>query len=47
MITDQVEKGTVEIKYRPLDNMVGNYMSKGLQCIKFNNCRKLIMGSKQ
>jgi hypothetical protein len=47
MITDQVEKGTIEIKYCPMDNMVGNYMSKGLQGIKFNNFGKFIMGSKQ
>ena len=47
MITDQVEKGTVEIKYCPTDDMIGDYMSKGLQGVKFDKFRKLIMGDKQ
>ena len=44
MITDQVEKGNMEIKYCPTDNMVGDYMSKGLQGVKFDKFRKEIMG---
>ena len=44
MITDQVEKEIVKIEYCPTDDMIGDYMSKGLQGLKFNKFRKLIMG---
>jgi len=44
LIMDNVEKGNVQIKYCPMDDMVGNYMSKGLQGIKFEKFRKIIMG---
>ena len=44
MITDQVEKGMVEIKYCPMDDIVGHYMSKGLQGIRFEKFRCLVMG---
>ena len=36
-ITDQIERGNVEIKYCPTDEMTGDYMSKGLQGFKFKN----------
>jgi hypothetical protein len=44
MITDQVDKRLIKIKYCPTDNMVGDYMSKGLQGIKFEKFRNVIMG---
>ena len=45
MITDQVEKGNVKIEYCPTDDMTGDYMSKGLQGVKFNKFRAEIMGT--
>ena len=44
LITDHVEKGDVEIKYCPTDNMICNYMTKSLQGVKFNKFSKVIMG---
>ena len=44
MITDLVEKGKVKIEYCGTDDMIGDYMSKGLQGVKFNKFRKEIMG---
>ena len=44
-ITEQIERGNVEIRYCPTDDMIGDYMSKGLQGLKFRKFRKLIMGS--
>ena len=44
MITDEVDRGNVSIRYCPTDNMIGNYMSKGLQGVKFSKFRKDIMG---
>ena len=44
MITDQIEKGNLEIRYCPTNDMVGDFMSKGLQGVKFNKFRKIIMG---
>ena len=45
-ITDQEKRGNVQIKYCPTDEMVGDYMSKGLQGIKFSKFRDIIMGRK-
>jgi hypothetical protein len=44
MVTDQVEKGNITIKYCPTDDMIGDFMTKGLQGIKFAKFRKAIMG---
>ena len=43
-VTDQVEKGNIVIKYCPTDDMIGDFMTKGLQGIKFAKFRKAIMG---
>jgi hypothetical protein len=42
-ITDQVEKGKVQIKYCPTDELVADYMTKPLQGIKFRRFRVRIM----
>ena len=44
MCTDQVDRGNMSIGYCPTDNMLGDYMTKGLQGIKFSTFRKRIMG---
>ena len=44
MVTDQVEKGHLVIKYCPTDEMIGDFMTKGPQGIKFEKFRKAIMG---
>ena len=44
MVTDQVEQGNIIIKYCPTDDMIGDFMTKGLQGIKFAKFRKAIMG---
>ena len=44
MVTDQVDKGNLNIKYCPTDDMVADFMSKGLQGVKFEKFRKEIMG---
>ena len=44
MVTDQVKKGHLIIRYCPTDNMVGDFMTKGLQGIKFSKFRNIIMG---
>ena len=44
MVTDQVKRGHLIIKYCPTDNMVGDFMTKGLQGIKFSKFRDIIMG---
>ena len=44
MVTDQVEKGNITIKYCPTDEMIGDFMTKGLQGIKFTKFCKAIMG---
>ena len=43
-ITDQVEKGNVEIEYCPTDKMIADYMTKPLQGAKFAEFRKAILG---
>ena len=47
LITNQEETGNVKIEYCPIDDMIGDYMSKGLQGVKFNKFRKEIMGLKE
>ena len=44
IVTDQVEKGNMSIQYCPTDEMIGDFMTKGLQGIKFAKFRKAIMG---
>jgi hypothetical protein len=39
-INDHVEKGTISIKYIPTNKMIGDYMSKGLQGIKFHKFKR-------
>ena len=43
-ITDQVERGNLSIEYCPMDNMLGDYMTKATQGAKFTGFRKEIMG---
>ena len=47
MITDQVEWGNVTIKYCPTEDMVSDYMTKGLCGVKFNKSWVQIMGMKE
>ena len=44
MITDQVKRGNVSIEHCPTDEMVADYMTKGLQGVKFSAFRRRIMG---
>ena len=44
MITDQIEKGSSEVVCCPTDDMVGDYMTKGLQGLKFGKFQTVIMG---
>ena len=46
-ITDLVERGKLTIEYCPTDEMIADYMSKGLQGIKFKKFREQIMGFKK
>ena len=43
-ITDQIQRGNVRIEYCPTDEMTSDYLSKGLQGMKFTRFRKQIMG---
>ena len=43
-ITDQVEKGNINIEYCPTDAMIGDFMTKPLQGTKFREFRKAILG---
>ena len=43
-VTDQVSHGNVTIKYCPMGSMIGNYMTKGLEGVKFTTFHKKIMG---
>ena len=43
-ITDQIKWGNVSMEYCPTDEMTSDYMSKGLQGIKFRKFRHRIMG---
>ena len=42
-ITDQIEKGNVEVRYCPTDELEADYMTKPLQGTKFHKFRKTIM----
>ena len=44
MVTDQVKKGHLIIKYCPTNDMVGDFMTKGLQGMTFLKFRNIIMG---
>ena len=44
MVTNQVKKGHLIVRYCPTDDMVGDFMTKGLQGIKFLKFRNIIMG---
>ena len=44
MTTDQMEKGNVKTMHCPMDDMAGNFMTKGPQGLKFRKFRKTIMG---
>ena len=44
MITDQIQKGNVNIVCCPTDDMVGDFMTKGVQGLKFRKFQKIIMG---
>ena len=44
VITNQIEKGNLEVVYCPTDDMVGDYMTKGLQGLKFGKFRTVIVG---
>ena len=43
-LTDQIEKGNLEVKYCPTDSMWADYMTKPLQGAKEISMRKQIMG---
>ena len=43
-ITDQVEKGNVDIEHCPTDGMVADFMTKPLQGSKFRDFRGSILG---
>ena len=43
-LTDQIQQGNVVVKYCPTDMMIGDYMTKPLQGIKFQKFQKTIMG---
>jgi hypothetical protein len=44
-MTNQVEKGNVQIEYCPTDDMIGDYMMKPLQGDKFRKFKRAIMGN--
>jgi hypothetical protein len=43
-LTDQIEKGNLEVVYCPTDNMVADYHSKPLQGKLFDKFRQQLMG---
>ena len=43
-LTNQIEKGNVDVQYCPTKKMVGDYMTKLLQGAKFKKFRTAIMG---
>ena len=43
-LNDHMEKDTISIKYIPTSKMIGDYMSKGLQGIKFHKFCDKFMG---
>ena len=44
MMMDQTEKGNAKIMCCPMDDMAGNFMTKGPQGLKFGKFRKTIVG---
>ena len=44
-ITDQVEKGNIEIQYCSTNHMIGDFQTKVLQGTKFCEFQKQIMGN--
>ena len=44
MVTHQIKRGNLIIKYCPTDDMVGDYMTKGVEGMKFTKFRNVIMG---
>ena len=46
-LTDQIEKGNMEVKFCPTDDMIGDFMSKPVQGEKYRSFRKDIMNLKQ
>ena len=45
-ISDQVEKGNVQVEYCPSETMVGDLLTKPLQGTKFLEFRDIILGEK-
>ena len=45
-ITDQIEKGKIEIRYCPTEEMMADYHTKPLQGSKFVEFRTMILGEK-
>ena len=43
-LTDQIEKGNIEVEYCPTDKMVADYHSKPLQGKPFNFLRRQLLG---
>ena len=43
-LTDQIEKGNLQVKYYPTGQMIADYMSKPLQGAKFEQFRRALMG---
>ena len=43
-ISDQVNQGNLNVKYCPTDEMIGDFMTKPLQGLKFMKFWKIIMG---
>ena len=43
-ISDQVNQGNLNVKYCPTDEMIGEFMTKPLQGLKFMKFQKIIMG---
>ena len=44
-ITDQVEKGNIQIEHCPTNNMIRDFMTKPMQGSKFRKFSKIIMGN--
>ena len=44
-MTDQIEKGNVQVEYCPTDKMIGDFMTKPLQGSKFREFRRAVLGS--
>ena len=42
-VTDLIERGEIQIKYCPSENMIGDYMTKPLLGAKFEEFRKAVM----